>query len=115
MSFPEPWTDLEEAIIWLTIRAFKAEHIFLRRHFLLSRHEHLPGRYQSVASIMGFSTSCASQMSKRSSRYINEHIGQLPRANGKSPFGFVPISKIQRTLAIAGIGKVRGRPRTDAA
>ena len=48
-------------------------------------------------------------------RYINQHIGDLPRAEGKPPFGFVPTSKIQRTLDIADIGKVRGRRRRDAA
>lgn len=103
VRFPEPWTDLEEAIIWLTIRAFKAEHIFLRRHF------GWVGIDYGILHIM------QEPNVKDLARYINEHIGQLPRAMGKSPFGFVPTSKIQRTLDIAGIGKVRGRRKRDAA
>lgn len=103
VRFPGPWTDLEEAIIWLTIRAFKAEHIFLRRHLDVVRIDY------SILHII------REPNVKELALYINKHIGQLPRAEGKPPFGFVPISKIQRTLDMVNIGKVRGRPRRDAA
>jgi hypothetical protein len=103
VRFPGPWTDLEEAIIWLTIRAFKAEHIFLRRL------HHTVGIDYGILHIM------REPNVKELARYINEHIGQLPRAEGKPPFGFIPISKIQQTLNIVGIGKVRGRAQRDAA
>lgn len=103
VRFPEPWTDLEEGIIWLTIRAFKAEHIFLRRHL------HVVGIDYSVLHLM------REPNVKELALYINKHIAELPRPDGKPPFGFVPTSKIQRTLDIAGIGKVRGRKRGVAA
>jgi hypothetical protein len=32
MDVPGPWTELDEAIIWLTIKASRAELIFVRRH-----------------------------------------------------------------------------------
>ncbi|MDP2410280.1 MAG: hypothetical protein Q8M26_08330 [Pseudolabrys sp.] len=95
------WTELDEAIIWLTIRAFKAEHIFVRRHpFMI-------GIDYGILHIM------REPNVKELTNYINEHIGQLPRAEGERPFRTVPISRIQRTLDIAGIRKVRGRRRAS--
>ena len=102
VMFPE-WTDLEEAIIWLTIRASKAEHIFLRRY------GHVIGVDYGILHIM------REPNVKVLARYINEHIGELPRTGGKPPFGFVSTATIQRTLDIAGVKKVRGRRRRTAA
>lgn len=102
LRFPE-WTDREEAIIWLTIQAFKAEHIFLRR-------------YGPVIGIdYGILHIMREPNVKMLARYINDHIEKLPRANGKPPFGFIPAATIQRTLDIAGVRKVRGRKRRKAA
>lgn len=97
------WTDLEEAIIWLTICAFGAEHIFLRRH------GHVVGIDYSILHTM------REPNVKALARYINGHIGNLPRASGKPPIEFVSVASIQRTLNIVGIGKVRGRKRRLAA
>jgi hypothetical protein len=103
VDFPA-WTHLDEAIVWLTIRAFKAEHIFLRRQCRWG------GIDYGILHIM------REPNVKELALYINEHIGQLEPAPGKPPFGFVPVSRIRRTLEIAGIGKVRGRrPRRRAA
>lgn len=102
IKFPA-WTDLEEAIIWLTIRAFKAEHMFLRR------------RRRVIGIDYGILHIMREPNVKELAIFINEHIGTLPRANGKPPFGFVPTATIQRTLDLAGIGKVRGRKRRKAA
>lgn len=46
---------------------------------------------------------------KELARYIDAYIGSLPRGSGNPPFGPVPLAKIQSTLALAGIQKVRGR------
>ena len=46
---------------------------------------------------------------KELARYIDAHIGSLARGPGDPPFGPVPLAKIQSTLALAGIRKVRGR------
>jgi hypothetical protein len=52
---------------------------------------------------------------KALTHYINEHIGKLPRATGKRPFKPVAISRVQRTLKIAGVTKVRGHGQARAA
>lgn len=98
VTFPK-WTDRQEAIIWLTIRAFRAEHIFLRRH------EHVVGIDYSNLHILH------EPNVKELTRYINAHIGELPRRDGKPRFGCVSIEEVQRTLSIAGVQKVRGPKR----
>jgi hypothetical protein len=47
--------------------------------------------------------------------YINDHIGELPRGNGQPKFGPVSEDKVQQTLNMAGISKVRGPKRRRAA
>jgi hypothetical protein len=103
IKFPE-FTDLEEVIIWLTIRAFKAEHMFVRR-----------GPCGVIGIDYGILHILREPNVKELAIFINEHIGKLPRYNGKPAFGFVPTATIQRTLDLAGIGKVRGRKRRKAA
>ena len=114
-EFPGPWTDLEEAIIWLTIKAAKAEHIFLRRYFLTRPAENEPALYRSVGIDYGILHTLREPNVKALTRYINEHIRTLPREGGKAPFQPVTIPKVQRTLNIAGVGKVRGHKRRKAA
>ena len=46
---------------------------------------------------------------KELARYIDAHIGNLPRGDEKPPLGPVSLTKIQNTLAMAGVRKVRGR------
>ena len=102
VTFPK-WTELGEAIVWLTIKAFKAEHIFLRR-------------YGPVIGIdYGILHIMREPNVKALAVYINENIRELSRATGKPPFGFVPTATIRRTLDVAGIVKVRGRRRRKAA
>lgn len=115
VEFPGPWTDLEEAIIWLTIKAFKAEHIFLRRYFLTSPAQNEPALYRCVGIDYGILHTLREPNVKALTRYINEHIGTLPRDSGKAPFQPVTIPKVQRTLSIAGVGKVRGHKRLQVA
>lgn len=99
----EPWEELDQAIVWLAIRAFKAEHICLRRHFGVVGIDYtvLPMLHEPNV--------------KELARYISDNIASLKRAPGMPPFGFVAQSRIQRTLNRAGITKVRGRRRSFAA
>ena len=110
-----PWTDLDEAIVWLTIKAFQAEHIFLRRYFLTRPSENEPAFFRRVGIDYGILHTLREPNVKDLTRYINKHIGALPREGGKAPFESVAISRVQRTLNIAGIGKVRGHNQKRAA
>lgn len=97
----ELWEELDEAIIWLTIRAFNAEHLCLRRHF------DFVGIDYSVLGML------REPNVKGLARYINTNIGGLKRAPGMPPFGTVSLSRIQCTLDHAGIIKIRGRRRVN--
>jgi hypothetical protein len=108
VDFPGPWTDLDEAIIWLTIRAFEAEHLFVRRHFPYRRSKGEPFRYGWVFIDYSILHILREPNVKELTRYINEHIQALPRESGKPPFKPVTIPKVQRTLNIAGVRKARG-------
>lgn len=112
---PGPWTDVDEAIVWLTIKAFKTEHIFLRRYFPTRPSEKEPAFYRCVGIDYGILHTLREPNIKILTRYINEHIGALSRENGKPPFKPVAISRVQRTLNIAGVSKVRGHKRRLAA
>jgi hypothetical protein len=115
VEFPGPWTDLDEAIIWLTIRAFGKPGLFLRRHFFFRRAEDKPRRYRWVGIDYGLLHTMRVPNVKILTRYINAHIGKLPRKGGLPRFAPVPISRVRQTLSIAGVGKVRGHKRRQAA
>lgn len=116
VQFSTRWTDLEEAIVWLTIKAFKAEHIFLRRH-VLARRDDLNSalEYQVVGIDYSILHTMRESNVKNLTGYINDHIGELPRGNGQPKFGPVSEDKVQQTLNMAGISKVRGPKRRRAA
>ena len=115
VQFPNRWTDLEEAIVWLTIKAFKAEHIFLRRHVPARRDETSPHEYRVIGIDYSILHTMRELNVKNLTGYINDHIGQLPRGEGQPRFGSVSEDKVQQTLNIAGISKVRGPKRRRAA
>lgn len=116
IQFPTRWTDLEEAIVWLTIKAFKAEHIFLRRHVLARRDDlSSPLEYQVIGIDYSILHTMRESNVKNLTGYINDHIGELPRGNGQPKFGPVSEDKVQQTLNLAGISKIRGPKRRRAA
>lgn len=73
--------------------------------------EHLP-RERIVYSIL---PTMRESNVKSLTGYINDHIGELPRGNGQPKFGPVSEDKVQQTLNMAGISKVRGPKRRRAA
>ena len=100
LPYPQDFTDLEDAIVFLTVRFLKAESACFR----------------CVAPEVGYWAIDYSRVPelrvrnvKELARYIDAYIGSLPRGSGNPPFGPVPLAKIQSTLALAGIQKVRGR------
>jgi hypothetical protein len=102
---PKDFTHLEHAIVFLTVRFLKAERIGFRcvpeAGYWGIDYGKLPGL--SVKNV------------KELARYIDAHIGGLPRGAAEPPLGPVSLRKIQRTLDMAGIRKVRGRkPRIAA-
>ncbi len=116
IRFPSRWTDLEEAIVWLTIKAFKAEHTFLRRHVLARRDDlSSPLEYQVIGIDYSILPTMRESNVKSLTGYINDHIGGLPRGNGQPKFSPVSEDKVQQTLNMAGISKVRGPKRRRAA
>lgn len=115
VDVPGPWTDLDEAIIWLTIKAFDAERLFMRRHFPFADVEGQPAKYRCVFIDYSILHTLHEPNVKALTRYINDNIATLPRESGKKPFQRVAISRVRSTLRIAGVTKVRGHGQTRAA
>lgn len=86
-------------IVYLTLRFLKAEAQCIRID----------------QSLLGIDYGTLPQLRvsnvKELARYVNQHIGTLPRLNDAPPFGQVNLGAIHRTLDIVGIQKVRGRPK----
>jgi hypothetical protein len=105
--FPHPkdFTDLEHAIVFLTVRFLNEEDIGFR--------------YIPETGYLWLDYSRMSELSvsnvKALARYIDAHIGNLPRRDEDPPLGPVSLAKIHNTLAMAGIRKVRGRKPKKAA
>lgn len=101
---PKDFTPLEHAIVFLTVRFLKAEAIGLR--------------YNPEIGDWWIAYSRMPELSVRNvkelAQYIDAHIGTLSREDGQHPFSRVPLSKIQSTLARAGVRKVRGRRSNQA-
>ncbi|TMK10916.1 MAG: hypothetical protein E6G75_19810 [Alphaproteobacteria bacterium] len=99
LPHPKDFTDLEHAIVFLTVRFLEAEDIGFR--------------YMPEPGLRGIDYSRMSELSvsnvKALARYIAAHIGKLPRGDEEPPLGPVSLNKIQNTLAMAGVRKVRGR------
>jgi hypothetical protein len=105
LPYPKDFTDLEHAIVFLTVRFLKAENIGFRR---------VPeAGYWSID--YGRLPELSVRSVKELARYIDSLIRSLPRQAGEPPLGPVSLGKIQTTLANTGIRKVRGRkPKTAA-
>jgi hypothetical protein len=105
LPHPEDFTDLEHAIVFLTVRFLNAEATCIRclpeagfRWIDYSRVREL-----SVRNV------------KELARYIDAQINRSRRDTGYPPLDPIPLAKIQTTLALAGIRKVRGRKPKMAA
>jgi hypothetical protein len=100
LPHPEDFTDLEHAIVFLTVRFLKAEAACFRR-------------VVPEVGYWGVDYSRVPELSVRNvkelARYINAHIGSVPREPEDPPFSPVSLIKIQSTLDLARIRKVRGR------
>ncbi len=103
LPHPKDFTDLEHAIVGLTVRYLQAEEIAFRYipevgWWWIDYNRLYELRVRNV---------------KELGLYINTRIGTLPRNSGKPSFGPVSVDKIQTTLSLAGIRKARGRkPKT---
>jgi hypothetical protein len=103
LTLPFELTEVEHAIIFLTVRFLKEEKTCLY--------------YVPEVGYAGvdFSKLHALQIKnvKELGRFINAHIQSLRRGEGNPAFQPVPLAAVQRTLNIAGIQKIRGRkPRS---
>jgi hypothetical protein len=115
VEVPGPWTDLDEAIIWLTVKAFGAGHLFVRRHLPFADAQGEPGRYRCVFIDYSILHTLHEPNVKALTRYINNNLTTLARQPGARPFKRVTISRVRSTLRIAGVTKVRGHGQTRAA
>jgi hypothetical protein len=103
---PHPkFTDLEHAIVVLTVRFLKAQEICFR---------YMPDLRYGWIDYTRLSELSVSNV-KALALYIDAHIGNLPRGGDEPPFDPVPLNKIQKTLSMAGVRKVRGRKPKKAA
>ena len=105
MPHPKDFTDLEHAIVHLTIRFLNADHIGFR---------YIPEPGFWWIDYSRLRELCVQNV-KELALYIDCHIGKLPRGDGEPPLGPVSLDKIQRTLSMAGIRKARGRKPKIAA
>jgi hypothetical protein len=106
LPHPEDFADLGHAIVLLTVRFLKAEATCFR--CVVPEVGCWAIDYSRVPEL-------SVRNVKELARYIDARIGSLPRHPGDPPFGPVPLAKIQSTLALAGIRKVRGRKPKMAA
>ena len=105
VDVPGPWTGLDEAIIWLTIKAFDPERLFVRHHFPFADAEGQPVKYRCVFIDYSILHTLHEPNVKALTRHINDNIATLPRQPGKKPFQRVAISRVRSTLRIAGAPK----------
>jgi hypothetical protein len=105
LPHPKDFTDLEHAIIFLTVRFLKAQDIGFR---------YMPEPGYGWIDYTRLSELRVSNV-KALARYIDAHIGNLPRGGDEPPFDPVQLNKIQKTLSMAGVRKVRGRKPKKAA
>ena len=91
--------ELEETIVYLTIRYLQAETTCIRNEY----------------GFMGIDYSTLPTLRvpnvKALTLFINATIGEVPRSEGKPAFSNVSLATVQRTLDLVGIQKVRGRPK----
>lgn len=99
LRIPLDWSDLEHAIVCLTIRYCEADFCIKEIWSGI--------RGVDYSTLHGVRVDNVKELC----RFINARIGQLPRAPGEPPFAAVTPAKVHRTLDMAGIRKVRGRPR----
>jgi hypothetical protein len=105
LPHPKDFTDLEHAIVLLTVRFLEAEDIGFRS---------VPeAEYRGID--YGRLPELSVRNVKELARYIDSHIRSLPRLAGEPPLGPVSLGKVQSTLSRAGIRKVRGRKPKMAA
>jgi hypothetical protein len=89
--------ELEETVVYLTIRYLGAEQRCFRRDDCFVGIDYAALRQLCVPSV------------KSLARYVNAKIGEIERRDGALPFQNVSLATVQRALDLAGIGKVRGR------
>jgi hypothetical protein len=105
LPHPKEFTDLEHAIVCLTVRFLEAEKIGFR--------------YRPDLGFWSIDYTRLSELSvsnvKALARYVDAQIGKLSRQDEEPPLGPVSLDKVQATLNMAGIQKVRGRKSKFAA
>jgi hypothetical protein len=105
LPHPQDFTDLEHAIVLLTVRLLNAEATCIRcvpeAGYWWIDYSRL--REISVRNV------------KELALYIDAQITLACRETGSPPLGPIPLAKIQNTLSLAGIRKVRGRKPKMAA
>jgi hypothetical protein len=105
VRLPEDFSELEHAIVLLTIRFLRSEGDWIRQC--------------PETGVRGIDYSTVPQLVvnnvKELARYIDANIGTLLDAPGKPLQARVPPRTIQRTLDLAGIRKSRGRRPQDVA
>jgi hypothetical protein len=102
---PEDFTDLEHAIILLTVRFLNAEATCIR---CVAEAGYRWIDYSSVREL-------SVRNVKELARYIDAQINRCRCETGYPPLDPIPLDKIQSTLTLAGIQKVRGRKPKMAA
>ncbi len=105
--FPHPRdsTDIEHAIVYLTVRFLNAENIGFR---------YIPELGFWWIDYSRLHELCVHNV-KELAHYIDTHIGNLPRSAEEAPLGPVSLEKLRDTLSVAGIRKARGRKPKIAA
>ena len=105
VPLPRDFSDLEHAIVLLTARFLNAEEKCVRCYPEIGFH------WIDYSSVPQLSVNNVKELA----RYIDANIGDLLRAPGGPSLGRVSLRKIQSTLNLAGIRKVRGRKPKMAA
>ena len=95
--------ELEETIVYLTIRYLKQEQKCIRMELGSAGIDYSMLHHLRVSSV------------KELTRYVNRMITAIELGSSVTPFNQISVATVQRTLDLVGIQKSRGRPRKAAA
>lgn len=98
MSLHFELPELEEIIVYLTIRYLKAEAQCFRNDYGFMGIDYAALPHLRVPNV------------KALTRYVNATIGAIPRRNGAPQFKNIRMATVHRTLDLVHIQKVQGRP-----
>jgi hypothetical protein len=94
--------ELEEIIVYLTIRCLKAEAQCFRNDYGYFNIDYSVLPQLRVPNV------------KELTSYVNKSIRAVPRRNGMPSFKKVDVATVHRTLDLVHIQKVQGRPKKDS-